>query len=332
MAVLNAEWPTLLDVSKQFGPDGKPIPIAELLTLQNPILDDIPWYEANSVNGHKMSARSGLPAAAWRKLNGGVPASKSSYSDVTESMGMLAARGMADKAQADLSPDVSAFRLNEAKGHLQAMNNEFADTLFYGDTDIDPEQFLGFAPRFDSTTAENGPQIIDAGGSGTDLCSIWLIGWGTEGAFGLYPKGSSAGLKHQDLGVDLEDAPNGSGKLLAYRDWYEWHGGLGVKDWRKVVRIANIEHTTITTAGAGTAADPKLIDLMVQAIEQADEGDVRYAFYMPRKLRSYLRRQITEKSNVWLSMGEVAGRKVVEFDGIPVRRVDSLLLNESEVV
>jgi hypothetical protein len=328
MSIIGNIWPTLLDVSKQFGADGQPLPLAELLTLQNPVLDDIPWFEANGVNGHRMSARSGLPSAAWRKLNGGVPASKSSYTDVTESVGMLTARGVCDAAQARLSTNVAQFRMNESRGFLQAMNNSFVDTLFYGDTDVNPEQFLGFAPRFDSTTAENGPQIIDAGGTGTDLASIWLIGWGSEGAFGLYPKGSQAGLIHKDLGEDLEDAPDGSGKLLALRDWYEWHGGIGVKDWRKVVRIANIEQSLLTKSSAST----DLVDLMVAALEQADEGDVRYSFYMPRKVRSYLRRQITNKDNVWLSMGEVAGRKVVQFDGVPCRRADALLLNESEVL
>lgn len=331
MSTLANSWPTLLDVSKQFGEDGQPLPLAELLTLQNPMLDDIPWFEANGTHGHRMSARSGLPAAAWRKLNGGVPASKSSYSDVTESCGMLNSRGMADKAQADLSANVSAFRMNEAKGHIQAMNNEFSETLFYGDTDIDPEQFLGFSPRFDDLSGpENAAQIIDAGGNDTDLTSIWLIGWGQDGAFGLYPKGSKAGLVHDDLGVDLEDAPDGNGKLLAYRDWFGWNGGLAVKDWRNVVRIANIDVSALTADGATGA---KLVDLMVQAIEQLDNPEsVRPVFYAPRVVRTFLRQQITNKDNVWLSPAEVAGRKIIQFDGYPVRRADALLLTESRIV
>lgn len=332
MTTLLNTWPTLLDVSKQFGPDGQPLPIAELLTQMNPTLDDIPWFEANSTQGHRMSARAGLPTAAWRKLNGGIQPSKSQYQDVTEAMGMLSARGMCDKKQADLSPDVAAFRMNESRGFLQAMNNTFVQTLWYGDTDVNPERFLGLMPRFSSLTAQNGPQIIDAGGVSTDNFSIMLVGWGSEGAFGLYPKGSKAGLDHQDLGEDLEDAPGGAAgeKLIAYRDWYQWDCGIGVKDWRNIVRVANIaKSATISTAATG----PKLIELMIQAVEQVQAIDmVKPVFYLPRFARTLLRLQMLNKSNTWITMEEIAGRKVVAFDGIPVRRDDSLLLNEARVV
>ena len=55
-------------------------------------------------------------------------------------------------------------------------------------------------------------------------------------------------------------------------------------------------------------------------------------FYVPRVIRSYLRRQITNKANVWLSMGEVAGKKVLQFDDVPVRRMDAILSTEARVV
>ena len=47
MAKLNANWPTLLDVSRSLAPDGSVAAIAEILQTYNEILDDIPWYEGN---------------------------------------------------------------------------------------------------------------------------------------------------------------------------------------------------------------------------------------------------------------------------------------------
>ena len=81
-------------------------------------------------------------------------------------------------------------------------------------------------------------------------------------------------------------------------------------------------------------AGADLIDLMTQAIELIpNTGMGRAALYMPRKLRSFLRRQITNKvAASTLSMDEVAGKKVVTFDGIPCRRTDALLLTEARVV
>jgi hypothetical protein len=332
MATIGTNYPTLLEVSKNFGEDGRPLPLAELLTQMNPILDDIPWQEANSTGGHRIAVRSGYPTATWRKLNGGVQPSKSTYADVTESMGMLTELGIVDKALAELAPNVNEFRLRENVGHIESMNQGFAEALIYGDTDTNPEQYLGLTPRFnDLSGPENAAQIIDAGGNDTDLCSIWLVGWGDNGAYGIYPKGSQAGLIHKDYGEQLVTAADGSGgQYPGLRDWFEWRGGIAVKDWRNIVRVANIDVSNMTK-DAATGAD--LIDLMVQAIEQINAPDgLNLAFYVPRVVRSFLRRQITNKKNVWLSMDEVAGRKALMFDSIPVRRVDKLLLTESRVV
>lgn len=330
MPTLGTQYPTLLEVSKLYGENGQPLPVAELLLQQNPILDDIPWVEANLTNGHRHAVRTGLPDATFRKLNGGVSPSKSRFADVTESCGMISALGIIDKKLVDLSTNPADFRVKQNGGHMQAMNNTFATALFYGDHTLDPEKFLGLAPRFsDITGPENAENIIDAAGNDTDLASIWLVGWGDEGAFGIYPKGTQAGLVHKDMGEELVSDGNG-GQYPAVRDWFEWDCGIAVKDWRNIVRIANVDLSALTK-DASAGAD--LIDLMVQAIELIHAPDaVNLAFYMPRRIRSILRRQITNKDNVWLSMGEVAGRKVVQFDGIPVRRVDALLGNESRVV
>lgn len=331
MAVVGNTLPTLLEVSKLHTGDGSPLPVAELLTEQNPILDDIPWFESNQTTGERLAVRTGLPEAVYRKLNAGIPASKSRYTDVTESTGMLTSLGKVDKSLAELAPNQADFRVRENMGHFTAMNQAFANRLFYGDTDVSPQEFLGFSPRFseaDETKAENASQLIDGGGTGTDNASIWLIGWGREGAYGIFPKGTKAGLVHQDYGVELVKDADGN-EFPAYRDWFEWHHGIAVKDWRNVVRVANVDVTTLTK-NASAGAD--LIDLMVQAVEQINAPEaVKLAFYVPRSVRSFLRRQITNKDNVWLSMGEVAGRKATLFDGIPVRRVDALYTNEQEI-
>jgi hypothetical protein len=330
MSTLTATQPTLMEVSKLYTGDGTALPLAELLTAQNPILDDIPWFEANQTSGERIATRSGLPAAAYRKLNAGVATSKSRYVDVTESCALSSSIGQIDKKLVDLSANPANFRMVENAGHMIAMNQNFASTLIYGDPTVDPEKFLGIAPRFsDITGPENAENIIDAAGNDTDLTSILLVGWGRQGCYGIYPKGTQAGLVHKDMGELLVDDGN-SGKYLAVQDLFEWDHGIAVKDWRNIVRIANIDLSALTK-NAATGAD--IIDLMVQAIELLDAPDaVKPVFYMPRKVRSFLRRQITNKSNVWLSMGDVAGRKALMFDDIPCRRVDAMLGNESRVV
>ena len=166
-------------------------------------------------------------------------------------------------------------------------------------------------------------------GSGSDNTSIWLVCWGPNTCHGIYPKGSQAGLNHQDLGeVTLEDAANG--KYQGYRTHYKWDIGLSVRDWRYIVRIPNIDVSNLTKDASGSSA--ALVDLMVQAVEKLPNVNLgRCVFYGNRTISSILRRQITNTSNVRLSMDEVAGKRVMSFDGIPFRRNDAILNNEALV-
>lgn len=332
MATLATGNPTLLDLSTQFTSDGTPLPIAELLHQVNPALDDIPFEESNSTTGHKISARQELPSVTLRRINQGVVPTKSQYGSIHESIGLFEAQGNVDEKLAKLSTNVPRFRMNQNIGHIEAMSQRFFRSMFYGDPEITPEEFLGFSPRFDAIAAGGNiaPQIIDAGGNDTDLTSIWLVGWGENSVMGIYPQGSQAGLQHFDMGVELVDDGTGTNaKYRAYRDVFQLDAGLAVYDYRNVVRIANIDLSNLTTDAATGA---KLIELMTFAVEGLNnDAGLNPVFYMPRKVRAYLRQQITNKNNVFLSMGEVAGKKVVQFDGYPVRRVDSILLNETRI-
>jgi hypothetical protein len=334
MSTLGASYPTLLEVSKLFGVDGKPLAIADMLSQHNELLDDIPWFEANDRSGHRVGVETGLPEAVYRKLNGGILPSKGTSTDVIEAMASLTSLGKVDKLLADLSGNVDVFRLRKNLRHMEAMRQKFLATLFYGDSTINPEQFLGLAGRFYDIGAGapvSSRQIIDAGGTGTDNMSIWLVKWGPGGVYGIYPKGSRVGLVHDDYGVELCTAPDGTGELPMYRDWFVWNHGIAVEDWRNVVRIANIDSSDLTK-NAASGAD--LIDLMVQAEELIDgEGDdSRLVWYVPGRIRSFLRRQMLNKSNVYLTNETIAGRRVTAFNGKPLRKVDRLLQTEARIV
>jgi hypothetical protein len=329
MATLSTLNPTLADLANRMDPNGKIDPqIVEILTQSNEVLDDMSFIEANGFTDHKTTIRSGLPAGTWRKLNYGVMPEKSKTVQVKDSMGMLESFAEVDKALAELNGNSAAWRLSEDYAFIEGMNKTMASTLFYGDTDTDPEKFMGLAPRYDSTSAANGSNIIKAGGSGADNTSVWLVVWGPNTVHGIYPKGSQAGLKSEDLGEDvLTDAAGG--RYRGLRTHYRWDMGLTLRDWRYVVRIANIDVSDLTK-NAASGAD--LIDLMIQALEIIPNlGMGRPVFYCSRTVRSFLRRQILNKSNVNLTFDDVAGKKVVMFDGVPVRKTDALLETEAAI-
>jgi hypothetical protein len=328
MATLGQTALTLADWAKRVDPNGSIPSIVELLSQTNEVLDDMLWVEGNLPTGHKTTVRSGLPSATWRLLNYGVQPSKSRTVQVQDTCGMLEAYAKTDKALADLNGNTPEFRLSEDKAFIEAMNIEFANTLFYGNTEVNKERFLGLAPRFNSLTAENGKNIINGGGTGTGNTSVWLVVWGDQSAHGIFPKGGKAGLQVRDLGEDTASDGNG-GEYQIYRTHYRWDCGLTVRDWRYVVRIANIKVSQLVK-DASSGAD--LIDLMVQALEQAHNLKMgRPVFYCNRTVRSFLRRQIANRDNVNLTLDTVAGKHVLNFDGVPVKRCDAIISNETAV-
>ena len=333
MATLSVRNPTLLDLAKASDPDGKIATIVEILNETNEILDDMTFLEGNLPTGHRTTIRSGLPAPTWRKLYGGVQPNKATNVQVTDNTGMLEAYAEIDKALADLNGNTAAFRLSEDRAHIEGMNQEMADTIFFGNEDTEPEAFTGLAPRYNSLTAENGDNIIDAGGTGTDNGSIWLIVWGPNTVHGIVPKGSVAGLQMNDKGqVTLEDASDGSnsGRMEAYRTHYRWDAGLSLRDWRFTVRICNIDRSNRT---ADASSGPDLPDLMFQATDIIPNMAMgRAAFYMDRDMRGFLRRQIPNATGLsTLTMENVGGKMLSAFQGIPVRRVDALSADEARI-
>ena len=331
MATLSTIHPTLMDVAKRLDPDGKIDTIVEILAETNEILEDMVWQEGNLPTGHRTTIRSGLPAPTWRKLYGGVQPTKSRTVQVTDTCGMLEAYAEVDKALADLNGNTGAFRLSEDRAHIEGMNQEFASSLFYASEATAPEEITGFAPRYNSLSAENAQNIIQNPSiEGSDNATVWLICWGENTVHGIYPKGSMGGLQMTDKGqVTIENVDSSGGRMEAYRTHYRWDCGLSVRDWRYVVRIQYDQEDLKGDNSSG----PDLIDLMTQALDVPPSLTMgRPAFYMNRRARSFLRRQMLEKvAASTLTMEQIGGKQVLSFAGIPVRRCDALLNTETAV-
>lgn len=208
MATIGNDVLTLTDWAKRNDPQGKTPMIVEMLSQSNMALEDMPFKEGNLPTGEQVTIRTGLPTSYYRQINQGVPKSKSTTAQVVENAAMLEARSEVDVKVAKLNGNVQTFRLSESKAFVESMGQTQSTTLMYG-TASNPEEYVGFFPRYSDTSAANGENILLAGGAGSDNTSIMLVGWGDQTVFGVYPKGSKAGMDHQDLGeIDAFDDNN----------------------------------------------------------------------------------------------------------------------------
>lgn len=337
---------TLTDFAKSIDPDGSVASVIELLNQTNPALLDIPWKEGNLPTGHQTTIRTSLPSNVWRRLYRGVPASKSGRAQVVDAVAMMEARSEIDVDVAKLNGNTAAFRLSEAEAFVEGMNQEFMSALFYGNSAIEPEKFTGLAPRYNTLDPLQNisSNVLDAGGTGTDNTSIYLVVWGENTVTGIYPKGSMAGLDHQDLGeIDAFDENNN--RYRAYADLWKWKVGLSVRDWRYVVRIANIDVSDLKTR-TGTQADTaatNIIDLMTLALGLIpNPGKGQAVFYGNRAVLSAMPLMAKKIAQNVLAVeggtnqfGEVGpgwlGAGGLRFLGVPVRTTDALLTTEAAV-
>ena len=331
------ELPNLVTVTKRTDPDGTIAKIAELLEQANPIIQDIPLVEGNLETGHRTTVRADTPTPTWRKLNYGVRPTKSETVQVDDTIGMLEDFAEVDKDLAMLNGNTQEFRMSEDTPHIEGMSNDLAETIFYGDTATNPERFLGLAARYDTLALSDKPaaqlnsaylpNVVDNGGTGGTLTSLWYIVWGENTVHGIYPKGSQAGLLAEDLGeVTLTD--NAGGRFRGYQSHYQWKMGLCVRDWRYIGRVCNIDLAGLDTPANQVALYKDMIKVM-HAIPPA--GRNRGTFYCGGAVAAMLDFAAVEKSNAFLGMKEVFGEEVLSFRQRPIRESHSILENETQI-
>ena len=335
MAVLGSNYLNLIDVAKRSDPSAAAV--IELLMQQNPILDDAIAMECNMGAVHRHTIRTGLPSVAWGRLYQGVPQSKSAIQQVDDTTGFLEAMSSVDERLLQLSKDPGRVRLIEAGGFLEAMNQEMASGIFYHDTKTTPEKFKGLAARYnvyalDPNNQGAEYQVIHGGGVGSDNTSIWFVTWGDNYTHLLYPAGTMAGVKREDMGrqriLDVSNNP-----FYVQEEKFTWHIGLAVKDWRYNARIANID---VSNAVGGTVDLYNLMTTAYYRLQSRRVAGGKQVIYMNRTMLEALDKLATgtgssANAKLQLRREEIQGQEVLSWRGMPIRESDSILNAEALV-
>jgi hypothetical protein len=346
----------LMDWAKRIDPDGSTPVVANLLAQTNSIVQDMSYVQGNLPTGHRVTIATGLPTVYYRALNQGIPTSKAATAQVDEGCAILEARSEVDIDLAMLNGNSAEFRMSEARLFIEGMNQAMATGIFYGNPATDSRQFLGLAPRYSSLSAGNAQNIINGLGSTANVqTSVWLACWSDQTIFGIFPKGSKAGLLQEDLGRQTSyQAATGdsisSGFLPTLRmevlaERFQWKTGLVVKDWRYVVRIANLEVGVTNTSIDGLAGvyAPNVITNIVHRMAQAiaripNTAMGKCVFYMNRTVFTALMRTALEKgaTSGGLTIEAAATQfgtpsAMLSFLGVPIRQCDAILNTEAVV-
>lgn len=313
---------TMLEIARRQNPKGDFAVIAEILARTNEIMADAIWQEANGASYHEIVQRATLPTGEWRQLNGGVGTEASKTNKITVGIGMLESYAETDKKLVELSANPNALRMSEARAFIEGMGQTMAEQIFYGNTAVDGvEAFDGLATTMGSLSATTN--VIGAGGTGSDLTSVYVVNWSEAGAYMVYPKGSKTGGVHRtDLGEQTKVLSTGK-MLQIYRDHFQIHGGLAVADTRYVGRIANIE-----TSGSSNIFDP---DDLITLLNRMPGRGAGATIYCNSTIFTQLDIQAKDKTNVNYGPADAFGRPTVTFRGHPVRLCEAILDTEDAI-
>jgi hypothetical protein len=331
MATLGANIPTLLDVSAMFDKDGKELAVAEVLTQAAPMVRDMPMIESTDFDGHTASVRTGLPTPTWRRYNEGVQPSKGAQATIKFTSGSLEIVSNIDARLAAKYADPNVARGNALRAAMQGMAHEMQRSLFAENEKTNPGRITGFEAFYNSLSAESADNIIDCGGTGSDNTSVWIVSWHPDYVTGFYPRGSRAGIQTTKLDNILIQDGNGlaGATYLGHQDRTAVDFGLALLDWRKVVRLCNIDHSNLVTNSS--AADLiKFLSRGVDALDEAPGG--KTIIYMRKDVKGVLNEQARASVSTGggITYEEVDGRKLTMWRGIPIEIVGDNALTKAE--
>jgi hypothetical protein len=314
------------------------IDVAEVLNETNDVIQDAVVMRANDITSHVISRRTALPAPSWVKIGEGWNATAGRMQQVREGIGQLKARYQCPDDVMRLQPNPAKFRMQQERPHIEAMGQEFANTLVAGSTTGEaPEEFDGLLARYNTLSLSRSAYVANNGataGTGASLTSIWLIQWRPGGVYLTYPRNAvGGGIKKEDKGLvyTMSDTssntpsyePNNK-QLWAHITEFSWDIGLAIEDTRTVKRIANI--STNSTTDAATLDEDKIIE-------------ARYNYQTPGTIYMYVNETIfvqlmilaKDKVNVQWGPPNPFGQPQLMFHDMPVRRLDAIDTTETIV-
>ena len=343
LKIVGESYLDIADKYKRIDAGNVTTPIIEALAINNEIMYDAVAMQCSHGLVNKTKIRTGLPTPTWMRYYQYVKPNKSDVMQLTEGTGMLKAYSAVDRKMVDeAGADGRKLRMSEDMAFLEGFSQEWARTLFYGNSYQHPERFLGLAPRYSKLSTPEGKRNIIPGfktdedrSSGdyrkttvptftaANSTSIWLVHWSDRTCSSLYPQGSKAGIQMEDLGVQLEMTTEGYREF--YVSKYELSCGLSLRDWRYVVRICNIDTTKLWQY------DFEAMMILALNNQHSQEGG-KVAFYCNRAVRAALSIYTTRKDNMYFHFEDFGlPRPVMTFQGFPVRMCDSILNTESVV-
>lgn len=316
-------YPTILNAVRMLKPDGSvEMQMANTLTKKLPLLEDIPWKEANGRQGHVITGVQSLPTPSARRINEGINPTKGTTVQYVESCCLYEDRSDIDVKLVELYG--AGQRINQDKMKLEGIGQAFETGVFYDNATTSPEKAHGLSPRYPATSGYTASSYVLKPGTnaGVNARSVWLLNWNEDRLYGIYPKGSVAGLKSEDKGRRYIVSSVNSKEMEVFTTQYNWDWGIAVEDYRYSCRMQwdPDDSTNFADSAKGMYL---ALQQMIGTVYDMDATKAR--FYMDRTSFAKLNAQLASNDANFMTYVEAGKRRIPAFLGVPIRITDSLV-------
>lgn len=323
-------YATLPEIASRLDPDGAEAQIINIAANKKPFLRDMLWAEGNLPTGHQITQTSStLPSGTWRMANTGVEPTKAETVQYVETCGRLETEIVIDEALLELNGGMT-WRKSEEQLQTEGLAQQLSTAIFYESVSTNPERIHGLAPRYFSATDGIASSYVLIGtNAGSNARSVWIVSPGPRKLYGIYPKGTRAGLQVVDNGRQrvLDSSSNA---FYAYSTSLIWRCGVVVEDYRHAVRV---QYDPDDAEMANT--EKGLYQLVMDGLQTIYDAD-NARIVMDRTTAKLFNRQLMNAENrpmEYVAMGgkmlgdsaSQGGPKMPHFMGHPVYVDDSLV-------
>lgn len=313
--------------------------VVEMMAQENPVLQDVLWKECNKGREDFVTIRTGMPEAVTRAFYEGFTGSKTSKKQVTNSCCTCTTGLEFDWRMYEQDKDKVAFLTDEQRAHSSTLGDKIASLLFYGSTASDAKGINGFARTFSECGAASGQSMftddkkaafycLSGGGERSGMNrSVFIVGWGARSVHGIYPEGSSSGIKIGKLVNQYKDDGDGGNLLMGMQEM-NWDAGLNIRDFRYSGRVANIDISKDPTSDTS----PDVTSLVRKLVTRVKANGVTQRMYMCRLVFEYIADQFAKKTNAnAIKYADLEQKKDASLMGIPVSFCDCMNADEAVV-
>jgi len=329
---------TIQDAMARVTKMGELLDLADTVSKATGLMKVMPFFPTNQVFDHLTARRTDQGTPTPRIANEGAQEIKASSEQVIDIPVHFNNVIKPDPLFLKKFNSPEQWKADEVRALYQGYAEEYTDQVISGDADNDPGREIdGLAKRLGSLPSDVNDvtdryhTVRSAGGAGADNTSVYVLGLGKAGVYGLYHKNGTAGFSMKQLPEQLITL--GSGDIVCSPIDISWDVGLCATNYRMMGRLCNIDYSDLTD---DASAGANLMNTLTRLVNSTKVhlGGVTPIFLANESIITYFENQRRNfggngVNDANADIGKMGA--LTTFKGIPFIQTDAIGIAEAVV-